>query len=38
MATAYVNGYQPYAFADFSGGLNLRDKATRSATRKPSTS
>src|SRR4051812_10200711 len=27
MATAYVNGYQPYAFADFSGGLNLRDKA-----------
>src|SRR4051795_11250109 len=27
MATAYVNGYQSYAFADFSGGLNLRDKA-----------
>jgi len=27
MAQAYVNGYQPYTFADFSGGLNLRDKA-----------
>src|SRR3954454_20286784 len=27
MATAYVNGYQPYAFADFSGGVNLRDKS-----------
>jgi hypothetical protein len=27
MATAYVQGYQPYAFDDFSGGLNLRDKA-----------
>jgi hypothetical protein len=27
MATAYVNGYQPYAFADFSGGINLRDKS-----------
>src|SRR3954451_20354928 len=27
MSTAYVNGYQPYAFADFSGGVNIRDKA-----------
>src|ERR1044072_4674604 len=27
MATAYVNGYQPYSFATFSGGVNLRDKA-----------
>ena len=27
MPTAYVNGYQPYAFTDFSGGLNLRDKS-----------
>jgi hypothetical protein len=27
MATAYVNGYQPYAFRDFSGGINLRDKS-----------
>ena len=25
--TAYINGYQPYAFQDFSGGLNLRDKS-----------
>src|SRR6185436_12402945 len=25
--TAYINGYQPFAFADFSGGVNLRDKA-----------
>jgi len=25
--TAYVNGYAPYAFDDFSGGLNLRDKS-----------
>jgi hypothetical protein len=24
---AYVQGYQPFAFNDFSGGLNLRDKA-----------
>lgn len=28
MATAaYTNGYQPIQFADFAGGLNLRDKA-----------
>jgi hypothetical protein len=27
VATAYVNGYQPFAFSDFSGGINLRDKA-----------
>src|SRR3954469_24036423 len=27
MAQAYVNGYQPFAFADFYDGLNLRDKA-----------
>ena len=28
MATAaYTAGYRPYAFGDFSGGLNLRDKA-----------
>jgi len=27
MAQAFVNGYQPYAFQDFSGGLNLRDKS-----------
>lgn len=24
---AYVNGYNPFAFSDFSGGINLRDKA-----------
>jgi hypothetical protein len=24
---AYVNGYRPFQFADFSGGLNLRDKS-----------
>jgi len=24
---AYVNGYEQYGFADFAGGLNLRDKA-----------
>src|SRR3954464_12010150 len=24
---AYINGYQPIALDDFSGGLNLRDKA-----------
>jgi len=28
MATAaYINGYRQYTYADFSGGLNLRDKA-----------
>jgi hypothetical protein len=28
MATAaYTNGYKQFSFADFSGGLNLRDKA-----------
>jgi len=27
MAQAYVNGYNPVAFTDFSGGLNLLDKA-----------
>jgi len=27
MAQAYVNGYQPYSFSDFGGGLNLREKA-----------
>src|SRR3954469_11448121 len=27
MAQAYVNGYQPFAFADFYDGLNLRDKS-----------
>jgi hypothetical protein len=27
MPTAYVNGYQPFPFADFSGGINLRDKS-----------
>src|SRR3954467_10054330 len=27
MPTPYVNGDQPEAFADFSGGLNLRDKS-----------
>ena len=27
MPTAYVNGYNPFTFADFSGGINLRDKA-----------
>jgi hypothetical protein len=26
-AAAFTAGYQPIAFADFSGGLNLRDKA-----------
>jgi hypothetical protein len=26
VATAHINGYQPYGFGDFSGGLNLRDK------------
>jgi hypothetical protein len=25
--TAYTQGYQPFAFADFSGGINLRDKS-----------
>jgi hypothetical protein len=24
---AHVNGYEPFVFADFSGGLNLRDKS-----------
>jgi hypothetical protein len=24
---AYINGYEPVAFTDFSGGLNLRDKS-----------
>jgi hypothetical protein len=24
---AYTNGYRPFDFKDFSGGLNLRDKA-----------
>jgi hypothetical protein len=27
MPAAYVNGYKPFDFGDFSGGLNLRDKA-----------
>jgi hypothetical protein len=26
-ATAYTSGYQPFTFNDFSGGINLRDKA-----------
>jgi|GEM_PF-4606657 hypothetical protein len=26
-ATAYIQDYQPFAFDDFSGGINLRDKA-----------
>jgi hypothetical protein len=27
VAQAFVNGYRPFDFHDFSGGLNLRDKA-----------
>jgi len=27
VTVAFTNGYRPVAFADFSGGLNLRDKA-----------
>jgi hypothetical protein len=27
MPTAFLNGYQPLSFKDFSGGLNLRDKS-----------
>lgn len=32
MATAYVNGYQPYTFADFSGGLSGRNHFVESGT------
>jgi hypothetical protein len=34
----FTNGYQPYTFNDFSAASTSATRATRSATRKPSTS